>query len=146
MMPSELCADDIACSTFCDQDDPTTPTAESSGPLWHGLLPVVAMGTVLFLMGPLMDFNGRYHVSLGARIQSSIQACSHDQLSHLKDSGGRQQLSSYVRSTAPQMQLFGVALSPIGARFFCVIWLSILLIPFVVFKGAADPLHLRPAI
>jgi len=137
MMPSELCAGDIACSTFCDQDDSNTPTAESSGALWHGLLPVVAMGVVVLVLWPLMDFKGRYHVSLGSRIQSAIQACSHDQLSHLKDSGGRQQLSSYVRSTAPRMQLFGVALSPIGARFFCVVWLSVLLIPFVAFKGAA---------
>lgn len=157
MMPSELCADDIACSTFCDQvcmahwhlftrhpfahthlispcadqDDPTTPTALSSSSAFHILLPLVATGIFLLIIWPLMDFQGRYHVSMGARIQATIQGCSHDQLRHLQGSGGRPQIASYVHSMAPRMQLFGVALSPVGARFFCVAWLTILLTPFI---------------
>jgi hypothetical protein len=101
MMPYEMCQEDQACSTFCDQTNQTTPSALSSNEAWYGLLPLVAIGTFVATFWPLMDFNGRFHVSLSTRIKSAIQACSHDQLSHLKDSGGRPVISSYVHRTAP---------------------------------------------
>jgi len=139
MMPRTMCDQDPACDTFCDQENRTTPSSWSSAAAYSDTMPLIALSTFVFCFWPLMDFHGQYHVSVGARVLEAVRSCTHDQLSHLQ--GGRPVLTSYIRSATPQMSLFGVGLSPVGARFVCAAWLSVLLVPFVVFKGSFSASH-----
>jgi hypothetical protein len=126
------------CSSFGDGEEANQTTAleltqaccADRSTAARVVLPCVAILVFVGTFWPVMDPNGKYSVSSWRHIQRKIRSCTQDQLQHL--TGGRPVLVAFLEANAPEMQLFGVRLSPERARLACCLWLSLLSIPILV--------------